>query len=95
MANPGDGIRFELVEGKSRAKLLISPVDNTSLCFSSCQSESVNLSSSQSVSVTANVFHRGARFSRLQGSLTVGEMSLSAACLPVTVNAIGLTGDMS
>lgn len=65
LANPRDGIRFELVEGKSRAKLLISPVDNTSLCFSPCQSESVNLSSSQSVSVTANVFHCGPRFSRL------------------------------
>lgn len=88
LANPGDSIRFELVEGKSRAKLLISPVDNTSLCFSSCQSESVNLSVARSVSVTANVFHCSPRFSRLQKSLTVGGLSSSAACLPVTFNAI-------
>lgn len=63
LTNPRDCIRFELVQGMSRAKLLISTVDNTSLCFPSCQSESVNLCSSQSVSVTANVCCRP----RLQG----------------------------
>lgn len=43
LTNPGDGIRFKLVEGKSGAKLLISPLDNASPRSSSCHSESVNL----------------------------------------------------
>lgn len=76
-ANPGDGIRFELEEGKSRAKLLISTVDNTSLCFSSCQSESVNLSRAQSVSVTtANVFHCSPRFFKVTGKSHCGRAVL-------------------
>lgn len=83
LANPGDSIRFELVEGKSRAKLLISPVDNTSRCLSSCQSESVSLS----VSVAANVCRCSPPCSRLRKSLAVGGLSLSAACLPVTLGA--------
>lgn len=69
LTNPKDYIRFELVQGKSRAKLLISTVDNSSLCFSSCLSESVNLCSSQAVSVTANAFGRP----RLQGYREVSQ----------------------
>lgn len=63
LANPGNGIRLELVEGKSRAKLLISTVDNSSLCFSSCQS----FHSAHSASVAANVCHSRPQLSRLRG----------------------------
>lgn len=48
LANPGNRIRSELVEGKWRAKLLISAMDNTSV-FPSCQDEPVSLCSFQSL----------------------------------------------
>lgn len=72
LANPGDSIRLESVEGKSRAKLLISTVDNTSLCLSSCQSESVNPSTAQSVSVIANIFHCRPQFFKVAGKSHCG-----------------------
>lgn len=86
-ANPGDGIRFELVEGKSRAKLLISPLDNTSPLFSSCHSESVNLPG-VGPRLSLLMYSTAVLFSRLPKSLTVGGLSSSAACLPVTFPAV-------
>lgn len=85
LGNPWDGIRFELVEGKSRPKLLISPVDNTSRRFSSCQSDSVNLSPTRCVSVTANVFQRSPLLQGYQEVSLWEVLSSSAACLPATL----------
>lgn len=85
LANPGGVVRFELVESKSGAKLLISTTGQY-FCVFLMLSEYVNLSRAQSVSVTANVFHCSPRFFKVTGgSLTEGELSLSAACFPVTV----------
>lgn len=72
LANPGNRIRSELEESKSRAKLLICAVDNTSLCSLSCQS------SQPSLSVTTSIFHCCPSW--LQAYRKVSERESSFSC---------------
>lgn len=85
LANPGDGIRINLVEGKSRAKLLISPPDNASPRSSSCHSQSVNLPSAL-VCLSLLMYSTAVLFFKV-----TKKVSLWAGCLPVRLVCLPLS----
>lgn len=85
LADPGDSNRFELEEGELRAKLLISTVDNTSVCSSPCQSESVNLPV-LSLSLSLLMYSTA-----VLGSQGYQEVSLWEGCTPVQLVCLSLS----